>query len=67
MAGTSRRAYHGVPRIIADSCPSFDGLVETETDQAVAKYLKKNRINLSIRQVYLHRENDDHNVRTSLV
>jgi hypothetical protein len=54
MHGNSRRYYHGVPRIIAESNP-FSVVPSQgvqEEDLAVVEFMKNFRVNLNIRQVY---------------
>lgn len=50
MGGKSRLCYHGIPRIIASSIPSY--LISSErASQRLADFLKTARINLNVRQV----------------
>ncbi|KAF9358643.1 hypothetical protein BGX34_008828 [Mortierella sp. NVP85] len=53
MTGPCRAAFHGVPRIIEDSLPSYlQSRPEDPEWEIYADYLSEARINLNIRQVY---------------
>ncbi|PRP74245.1 hypothetical protein PROFUN_16303, partial [Planoprotostelium fungivorum] len=45
MGGESRYCYHGVPRMMENSCPP-----QLVSDDAVGKYISNARINLNVRQ-----------------
>jgi alkylated DNA repair protein alkB family protein 1 len=55
MRGPCRRAYHGVPRILEDTSPSYFAASEWEDPQHLgqlwASYASKVRINVNVRQV----------------
>jgi len=55
LSGQARASYHAVPRIVSthDANPWTDTMApETnDHDQTVAAYLKRHRINISLRQV----------------
>lgn len=59
MAGRSRRCYHGVPRVMAETfVPDLSGITESINSQPnslqqTAAYLQTHRININTRQVYL--------------
>jgi alkylated DNA repair protein alkB family protein 1 len=49
LSGEARANYHAVPRIVAtEDSPWVDG----STDENVLAYLKRHRVNVSIRQVH---------------
>ncbi|GJE98122.1 alpha-ketoglutarate-dependent dioxygenase AlkB [Phanerochaete sordida] len=58
MSGPCRRAYHGVPRILEDTCPTY--LLQGHTGQdgegdewkPYADYMRNARINVNVRQVF---------------
>ncbi|KAF8985430.1 hypothetical protein BGZ46_004288 [Entomortierella lignicola] len=53
MTGPCRSAFHGVPRIIEDSLPTYLQSRKEEPEWDIyADYLSEARINLNIRQVY---------------
>ncbi|EKM55906.1 uncharacterized protein PHACADRAFT_174062 [Phanerochaete carnosa HHB-10118-sp] len=62
MSGPCRRAYHGVPRILEDTCPahllgSFNSQTAPSSDQGddwkpYAEYMRSARINVNVRQVF---------------
>eukprot|EP00736_Rhodelphis_marinus_P005069 Rmarinus@m.11166 len=60
LGGQTRKAYHGVPRIIEDSAPKFLTALEDFSDRFdpdVAEYLKCHRLNLNIRHSGRRRQN----------
>ncbi|KAF9972490.1 hypothetical protein BGZ73_004398 [Actinomortierella ambigua] len=53
MTGPCRAAFHGVPRIIEDTLPSYLQKQKHESEWDIfADYLQEARINLNIRQVF---------------
>lgn len=53
LSGTSRRAFHGVPRILERTCPDY--LTQSESSPAFkpyAEFIQSARININIRQVF---------------
>mmetsp|Transcript_12554 Transcript_12554/g.25571 ORF Transcript_12554/g.25571 Transcript_12554/m.25571 type:complete len:337 (+) Transcript_12554:1-1011(+) len=64
MGGESRTCYHGVPRIIKDTCPKLVEYLTSNQSQdphasLLAKYLQSSRINMNIRQVVDANDNFD--------
>lgn len=58
MSGEARRAYHGVPRVLANSFKGENKFEKCKLDgnhnqeYHVENYLKEHRININTRQVY---------------
>ncbi|KAG9233289.1 hypothetical protein BJ875DRAFT_50420 [Amylocarpus encephaloides] len=52
MAGASRYAWHGVPKIIPDSCPDYLQYWPGKSYPAWEGWMNKKRVNLNIRQMY---------------
>ena len=58
MGGESRKSYHGVPRVIADSfTPAKDIQIDLNKqwlnrEKQIDSYLSTHRININVRQVY---------------
>ncbi|EMC99612.1 hypothetical protein BAUCODRAFT_29986 [Baudoinia panamericana UAMH 10762] len=59
MSGTSRYAWHGVPKVLADTCPeclrdwpAIGSEAENETYAAFRGWLKGKRVNLNVRQIF---------------
>ncbi|OZJ06153.1 hypothetical protein BZG36_01040 [Bifiguratus adelaidae] len=51
MTGEARDCFHGVPRILEDTCPEY--LLTDESDwQIIRDYIRHSRINLNVRQVF---------------
>jgi alkylated DNA repair protein alkB family protein 1 len=48
LSGASRLAYHGVPRILENTCPQA---LQQRLPPLLASYLATSRINLNVRQV----------------
>ena len=59
MSGKSRKAYHGVPRVLSKSYKDENKEIELKMEkewlndhQNVMKYLSSHRLNINVRQVY---------------
>jgi alkylated DNA repair protein alkB family protein 1 len=52
MAGDSRRVFHGVPRIIEDSCKVDFDWAQLEDGKKIAEFVKGTRLNINVRQVF---------------
>jgi alkylated DNA repair protein alkB family protein 1 len=51
MSGSCRRNFHGVPRILENSCPDYL-LTNDPSFEAYSNYIKSARINVNVRQVF---------------
>ncbi len=47
LSGEARLAYHGVPRVLAGSCPA-----ELATPDPLGRFMSAARININVRQVH---------------
>jgi alkylated DNA repair dioxygenase AlkB len=52
MGGESRYAWHGVPRIIPDTCPAYLESWPGREFPGYEGWMGKRRINLNVRQMY---------------
>lgn len=52
MSDQSRYAWHGVPKIIPNSCPTYLEYYPGKTHPDWAGYMKNKRINLNVRQMF---------------
>jgi alkylated DNA repair protein alkB family protein 1 len=54
MAGAARTFYHGVPRVMEGTLPSYFHEVEgdDEAREAVKRFMRGARININARQVF---------------
>lgn len=52
MGGHARYCYHGVPKMIPDSSPSFFDIADPDEDwKIIQDYIRTSRINMNVRQV----------------
>ena len=52
MSGDARCSYHGVCRVIADSCPDHLKKESENYDSHCTSFISKGRINMNCRQVF---------------
>ena len=60
MAGDARRVFHGVPRIIEESCRTRFHWSQYQNGDKVQTFLKGTRLNINVRQVF---PEDAHNLQ----
>mmetsp|Transcript_35227 Transcript_35227/g.49063 ORF Transcript_35227/g.49063 Transcript_35227/m.49063 type:complete len:214 (-) Transcript_35227:236-877(-) len=62
MGGHSRLCFHGVPRIVEDSCENLSIFLRdapSKEEKLIGKYLTRSRINMNVRQVVDDKNNFD--------